>query len=116
MCALPIYLIERRSALFDRHIVALRRAGVELARATDLLRGVGDHLVPLRDPADGAGEREQHGEHLGREADGRQDHARIEVDVRIELSLDEIRIVRSEEHTPEIQTIMRITYAGDSWN
>jgi LysR family transcriptional regulator of beta-lactamase len=42
-----------------RHVIALRRAGVELARTADLLLGIRDHLVPLRDPADGAGEREQ---------------------------------------------------------
>ena len=66
----------------DRHVVARGRAGVELARAADLLARVLDHLLPLRDPADGAGDREQHGEHRGREAHRLQRDARIEVDVR----------------------------------
>src|SRR3546814_15531510 len=74
---------------------------VELARAADLLRGVGDHLVPLRDPADGAGEGEEDGEHRGREADRRQDHARIEIDVREQLLLDEIIVVK--RHVLELQ-------------
>ena len=38
--------------------VAARRAGEELPRAADLVLRVGDHLVQLRDPADGARERE----------------------------------------------------------
>src|SRR5690606_2497559 len=46
------------SALVERHVVALRRAGVELPRPADLLARIGDHLVPLRDPADGASEGE----------------------------------------------------------
>ena len=52
----------------DRHVVAPRRAGIELARPADLLVRILDHLLPLRDPADRAGDREQHGEHGGREA------------------------------------------------
>src|SRR5947207_3407186 len=36
----------------NRHVVAPRRAGVELARAADLLARILDHLLPLRDPAD----------------------------------------------------------------
>ena len=39
---------------------ALLGADVELARTADLLLGILDHLLPLRDPADGAGDREQH--------------------------------------------------------
>ena len=65
----------RGLALLDRHVVALSRADVELTRPTDLLLRVGDHLVPLCDPADRPGEREQRREHVGREADRVQDHA-----------------------------------------
>src|SRR5688572_7909353 len=54
--------------LRDGQVIPLRRAGIELARAADLLGRVLDHLLPLGDPADGAGEREQHREHRGREA------------------------------------------------
>src|SRR5688572_31873527 len=89
------------SALLDRHVIALRRAGVELARTADLLAGIGDHLVPLRDPADGAGEREQNGEHGGREADRREDHPRIEVDVGEQLLLDEIVVLERDLLEPQ---------------
>ena len=42
-------------ALVDGLHFAAGRAFVQLARTADLLLGVGDHLVPLRDPADRAG-------------------------------------------------------------
>src|SRR6266568_7916092 len=83
-------------ALGDIDVVAARDAGIELARAADLLLRVLDHLAPLADPADGAGDREQHGEHRGREAHRLQRDARIEVDVRIELAIDEILIAERD--------------------
>src|SRR5215471_10074718 len=55
--------------LRDGHVIALGVSGVELTRAADLLLRVLDHFLPLRDPADGAGDREQNGEHCGREAE-----------------------------------------------
>src|SRR6266481_9958447 len=76
--------------LGDIDVIAAGDAGVELARTADFLMRVLDHLAPLADPADGAGDREQHGEHRGRETHRLQRDARIEVDVRIELALDEI--------------------------
>src|SRR5882757_8997956 len=54
-------------ALGHVDVVAACDAGVELARTADLLMWILDHLAPLADPADGAGDREQHGEHRGRE-------------------------------------------------
>jgi hypothetical protein len=60
--------IGRLLAPGDWLILATRRAGIELARAADLLARVLDHLLPLRDPADSARDREQHGEHRGGEA------------------------------------------------
>src|SRR5215218_10255506 len=71
--------------LGERQIIPPRRPGVELARAADLLRRVLDHLLPLRDPADRAGEREQHREHRRREAHRLQGDAGIEIDIWIEL-------------------------------
>src|ERR1700733_4642915 len=77
-------------------ILAQRFAGVELARAADLLLWILDHLLPLGDPADGARHREQNGEHVGREAHRLQRDAGIEVDVRIELLLYEIIVVECD--------------------
>jgi hypothetical protein len=48
------------------------------------------HFHPLRDPARQAADREQHGEHVHRDAERLVDDARVEVDVRVELALDEV--------------------------
>src|SRR3954452_22619974 len=79
--------------LVDVEVIATRDAGVKLARTADLLLWILNHLAPLADPADGARNRTQHGEHGGGEAHRLQRDARIEVDVRIELAIDEILIV-----------------------
>src|SRR5258708_35160761 len=42
--------------LGDIDVIAAGDAGVELARAADLLLRILDHLAPLADPADGAGD------------------------------------------------------------
>ena len=73
-------------------IGALGGASIELAWPSDLLPGVGDHLVPLRDPPDGSGNGEQHREHGGRKAQRLERDPRVEVDVGVELLLDEIRV------------------------
>src|SRR4249920_1742296 len=78
------------SALVDRLDLAARRALVELARPADLVFGVGDHLLPLRDPADRASEREDAGEHRHRDAERALHDPRIEVDIRIQLPGNEI--------------------------
>ena len=44
----------------------------------------------MRDPAREPAEREQHGEHPGREADRPVDETGVEVDVRVQLALDEV--------------------------
>src|SRR4029078_11896786 len=86
--------LESRRLLPVAHVdvVAARNTGVELARTADLLLRVLDHLAPLADPADGAGDCEQHGEHRGWEHHRLQRDARIEVDVRIELTVDEVLV------------------------
>src|SRR5262245_66104266 len=67
----------------DGHIVALRGTGVELARAPDLLVRVFDHFLPLRNPADRAGNREQHGEHRGRKTHSHERDARMKVEAEV---------------------------------
>src|SRR5574340_85023 len=76
--------------------VAPRRAVVELARAADLVLRIGDHLLPLRDPARGAREREDAGEHGNRNTERALHDAGIEVDVRIELSAHEIIVFQRD--------------------
>jgi hypothetical protein len=74
----------------------MRRPGVDLARAPDLEVRVAVQLHPLRDPAGQAPEREDRGEHVGRRADRVVDHARVEVDVRVELALDEVVVLQRD--------------------
>src|SRR6516165_1868664 len=97
----------------DRHVVALRGTGIELARASDLLVRVLDHFLPLRNPADGAGNREQHGEHRGGETHSFERDARIEVDVGIELFLYEIVVVQCNPLEFECDVEQRIVLDSD---
>src|SRR5262249_43062068 len=92
----------------DRQVIAARGAGIELARPSDLLIRILDHLLPLRDPADRARDREQHGEHRSREAHRLERDAGIEVDVRIELLLDEILVVQRDAFELERDVEQRI--------
>src|ERR1039457_3595057 len=84
------------AALRDRHDLARRRAGEELAWPADLVLGVGNHLVELRDPADRAGEREDRGEQAHRNADRALHDAGVEVNVRVELAGDEILVFQGD--------------------
>src|SRR5215207_5091963 len=72
------------------HIVATGLSRIELPRSADAVVGILDHLLPLRDPAHRAGQREQHRKHRDWESQCFERYARIEVDVRIKLALDEI--------------------------
>src|SRR5690625_3014489 len=83
----------RSAPVLDIHIIPLGLAGIELAGAADLAVLVLQHLLPLRDPADRAAEREDRREHGSREAHRFENDARIEIDIRVELLLDEIAIL-----------------------
>src|SRR5439155_9762385 len=84
------------SAPVDRHELPPGGAGVELARPADLVFGVADHLLPLGDPAYGARQREDAGEHRHGDAEGALHDPRIEVHVRVELALDEIIVLERD--------------------
>ena len=66
---------------------------VTLSRPSDMLVRRLDHLLPLGDPADRASKRKERRKHRGREADGPQHDARVEIDVRKQLALDEVVII-----------------------
>src|SRR5688572_9164887 len=90
---LPDYPITRYPGLlplFPRDVGAPRRPGIDLTRAGDLLLRVEQHLFPLRDPAGGARNSEEHREHLHRKAHRLIDQARVEIDVGVELAADEV--------------------------
>ena len=82
------------SALGHRHVVPDGLAHIDLARASDLASRVGLLLAPLRDPAGQASEREQHREHVHREAHRLIDEAGVEVHVRVEFALLEVWVVQ----------------------
>src|ERR1019366_499217 len=79
------YLLVLRGLQF-----AMYHSGVELPRTRDLLLRVLDHFVPLRQPASGPRNGEQHGKHLRLEAHGLVNDPRVEVNVGIELAGDEV--------------------------
>src|SRR5687767_15516594 len=79
-----------RSPLVEGLHIPLGGSLVQLPRPPDLVLRVGDHLLPLRDPADGAREREDAGEHRHRDAERALHDPRIEVDIRIQLARDEV--------------------------
>src|SRR6266508_1096967 len=62
----------------------------------DARRAVVNHLLPLRDPARQASQREHDREHFGWNSDRSIDDTAVEIDIRVELLLDEIWIVKSD--------------------
>src|SRR5271167_3170475 len=74
------------SALRDRLDFAARGPGVELPRPADLLLRIGDHFIPLRDPANGSRQREERREQAHRDADRALHDAGVEIDIGIELA------------------------------
>src|SRR3984893_14947772 len=97
----------------DRLVVPALRAGIELARTADLLFRVLDHFLPLGDPADAAGEREQDGKHRGRKTDRLEGDARIKINVRVKLLLDEIGVVERDALEPQGDLKQRVTLGAE---
>src|ERR1700722_260906 len=83
-------------AIGRRQIVPAGSARIELARTADFLARVFDHLLPLRDPSNGARDGEENGEHRGREAHRLQGDAGIEINIGIKLLFDEIIVVQRD--------------------
>src|SRR5690606_14864102 len=78
------------AAIRDLDVVPFRGAGVELARTADLHRRIGNHLLPMRDPADRSRDGEHHRKHRLRNSDRAVDDPRVEIDVRVQFALHEI--------------------------
>src|SRR5690606_6310727 len=81
------------SALVHRHVVARSGTGVDLARTADLGFRIGLLLQPMADPTGGTGNGEHHREHLGRNVQRLVDDARVKIDVRVQLALDEVLVL-----------------------
>src|ERR1700692_4840458 len=85
------------SASLVQHLVRPQIvAQVDLARARDFLLGIEQHLFPLRDPAAGARNREEDGEHGHPEAHGLIDQASIKIHVGIKLAGDEVVVLQGD--------------------
>src|SRR4030095_2726714 len=78
------------AATVDRYVVTRRRAEVQLPGPRDLLFRISDHLQPLGQPAGGPRNGEEHGEHVHGQPHGLVDQPGVKVDVRVELSRDEV--------------------------
>ena len=85
----------RFSGCVDRGVVARLGADVELAGPGDL-RVLVEHLLPVGQPARGARDGEEDGEHLEREPHGLVDEARVEVDVGVEPARGEVLVVERD--------------------
>src|SRR3990172_7805419 len=87
------FTVSRLITFPHRHERALAMARVKLARASDLLLRIRNHLGPLRDPADGAREGEDRREHADRNAERLVNDARIEIHVGVEFAAHEILVL-----------------------
>ena len=76
-----------RCAPGDRHNGAFDRADIQLTRAEEPGFRIGDHLVPMCDPANGARHGKDRGEHRHRQAQRAKDDAGVEIDIGVELAL-----------------------------
>src|SRR5579872_6952348 len=87
------------SPTIERYIAAQVVAEINLTGPGDFLLGVEQHLFPLRNPARGARDGEQHREHCDREAHGLVNQAGVEVDIGIEATRDEIIVFEGDALT-----------------
>src|SRR4029453_4405343 len=97
----------------DRHVVAVRGTRIKLAWTPDLLMRILDHFLPLRNPADRAGNREKNGEHRGGKAHRLECDPGIEVDVGIELLLYEVVVVQGDPLELERDVQQRVVLGAD---
>jgi hypothetical protein len=67
-----------------------------LARSVDVVFGVVEEFDPVSDPANDSRDGEKNGVHVSREAHSSVDEATVEIDVRVELSTDEVLIRKSD--------------------
>src|SRR5438874_4184747 len=96
------------AAPFDRNEIAPRLAREDLSRTRDLLIGIVEHLLPLRQPAGDARDGEEDREHVHRKLHRLIDESRIEIDIRVELALDEVLVFEGDSFELEGDVEQRI--------
>src|SRR5207244_832596 len=102
-------------AVFNRQVISRAVPEIDLARTGDFLVAVLEHLDPLREPARGARNGEQHREHIYRQAHRLIDYAGVEVHIRIELTLDEVFIFERDPFQLE-RDVEQWIFSGDLEN
>src|SRR5580704_9913642 len=85
-----------RQAPFHWLVISLRGPGIQLARPTDSHVRIGDHFLPMRDPAGGTRNSEQDREHGAGNSEGAVDDPRVEIHVRIQLAGYEIFVLERD--------------------
>lgn len=81
-------------SLFDWNEVTFGAAGVDLAWPIDSGCRVAVHFAPVSNPAGKTPNGEQHRKHLDWNAQSTVDDARVEIDVGVQLSLDEVLVLQ----------------------
>jgi len=87
-------LLDHSLTLSHVYVVTGGVSFVNLSGADDLVIGVFNEFRPVSEPSCESGEGEKDGEHLSGDAQGLVDNSRVEVDVRVELSLDEVVVTQ----------------------
>jgi hypothetical protein len=77
-------------SVFNVDISFIGESLVVLSGSDNLVFRVRNEFIPVRKPACYSGNREQHREHIRWESHGFVDNSRIEINVRVELTGDEV--------------------------
>jgi hypothetical protein len=78
--------------LADVHVVASRSTGVMLSWSHDFVLRIVQEFVPVREPSNYSGNHEEHGEHVSGESHSFVDDSTVEINVRVQLSVDEVGV------------------------
>src|SRR5690606_16831650 len=92
--ASPRYPVPQELTL-SRYI-ALGWAHIQLTWTADLVIRIGQHFVPLRNPAYGTSQGEDSGKQGGWNANSTLNDTRVEVHVGVQFALDKVRIFQSD--------------------
>ena len=78
----------------NRTELSLCMPDIKLSGSAELDHFLTHHLSPLSDPADGAGQGKDHGEHVAGDLERLEDDAGVEIDVGVQFTLLEIIIIK----------------------
>lgn len=82
--------------LLDRYVVSSIVTNIVLSWPDNFVFGIIKELVPMSKPSHHSRDHEEHWEHIGWESHSFIDDSTVKVHIRIEFSLDEIRIAQCD--------------------